>query len=74
MTCGKEFADKLIAGNGRIDPEDAPDNPWATRIVEYMNMGGLLAYGVTFERDDPDKYMRASEFIGLPHIYWERAS
>lgn len=72
MTCDKSFADKLIEGRGRIDQEDAPDNPFAERIVEYTNAWGGLAYGVTFTRDDQEKYLRESEFIRAPRIYWER--
>lgn len=73
MTCSKEFADKLVEHNGWIDNEDhdAPDNPQATRIVEYTNQGGVLAYGVTFPNDDPDKYLRESPYIQAPRIYWE---
>ena len=73
MTTDKAFADRLISFNGWTDANDhdAPDNPQATRIVEYTNMAGVLAYGVTFSHDDPDKYLRESPYIGSPRIYWE---
>lgn len=66
------FIEKIIVGNGRIDPEDAPDNPWATRIVEYTNAWGKRTWGVTFEREDQDKYLRVSDHVIDPKIIWER--
>lgn len=84
MTTTKAFADGLIRGNGRVpgeDPrlglvlgEEAPDDPPAVRIVEYVNQGNRLAYGVTFPNDDPEKYLRESEYIRNPKIYWERGA
>src|SRR4051812_21087510 len=75
MTCDKKFADELVAGKGYHpncgDP--APDNPRATRVVEYTNIGGKLAYGVTFEHEPQEKYMNESEYIRNPKIYWEYA-
>jgi hypothetical protein len=74
MTTDKAFADRIVAGGGWL-PEhpdhDAPDNPQITRIVEYTNQGGALAYGHTFAHDDPDKYLRESAFIRSPRIFWE---
>lgn len=66
-TVDKEFADKIVAAKGRLYPEDTP----ITRIVEYTNAWGELAYGITFEGRDQDKYMRPSEFIIAPRVYWE---
>lgn len=74
MTCDKKFADELIGGKGYHpncgDP--APDNPRASRIVEYTDIGGKVAYGVTFEGiDDVDKYAHETPYIRNPKIYWE---
>jgi len=71
-TVDKAFADKLVAANGQLYPDD-PFEPPVTRIVEYTNAWGALAYGITFERQDPDKYMRPTEYVNSPRIYWERA-
>lgn len=73
-TVNKEFADRLIAGKGYLPEcgDPAPDNPRAILIVEYTDMGGKLAYGVTFESDrDYTKYLHASRYIVNPKIYWE---
>jgi hypothetical protein len=73
-TVEKEFADKIVAANGQMYSQ--PFEPTCTRIVEYTNAWGALAYGMTFEgqdwRDDPDKYMRPSEYVISPRVYWER--
>lgn len=75
-TVDKKFADALIAGNG-LHPdcgEEAPDNPRAVLIVEYTNLGGKLAYGVTFATDrDRNRYFAPSEFVRNPRVYWEHA-
>lgn len=75
MTCDKKFADELISGNGYHPNcgEPAPDNPRATRIMEYTNIGGKIAYGVTFDHDNQEKYAAESSYIRNPHIYWEYA-
>lgn len=62
-TVDKGMADKIAAG------EYADDNP--TRIVEYQNKWGGIAYGVTFGRDDINKYMYESDFITNPKVYWD---
>lgn len=71
-TVNKDIADKLIAGNGRIDPEDTPDNPWAIRIVEYDNAWGGKGYGVTFEGENPHRYLQESQYVRNPKIIWEK--
>lgn len=70
-TVDKAFADKLVAANGQLYPDD-PFEPPVTRIVEYTNAWGKLAYGITFEQQDPEKYMRPSQYINKPRIYWEK--
>ena len=71
-TVDKEFADKVVAAKGVLYPDEAFEPP-ITRIVEYTNAWGGKAYGMTFEGQDPDKYMRPSEYINEPRIYWEMA-
>ena len=70
-TVDKAFADKVVAANGQLYPDD-PFEPPITRIVEYVNAWGAKAYGMTFDKQDQQKYMRPSEFVIDPHIYWER--
>ena len=72
-TVDKEFADKLVAANGQLYPDD-PFEPPVTRIVEYTNAWGALAYGIMFERQDQDKYMRPTEYVHAPRVYFERAA
>lgn len=62
-TVNKEIADQIVASQY---PEDR-----ARRIVEYTNAWGDLAYGVTFEDEDPAKYLRPSQYIQNPKIYWD---
>ena len=69
-TVDKAFADKVVAAKGVLYPGDAFEPP-ITRLVKYTNAWGADAYGMTFQGQDPDKYMRASEFIIDPRIYWE---
>jgi len=65
--------DRLIAGKGRIDPEDAPDNPWATKIVEYTTPEGRIAWGVVFEHErDQRRYEVATAFVWNPRVIWAR--
>lgn len=71
-TVNKEFADKVVAANGVLFPDD-PFEPPIVRIVEYRNAWGGFGYGMTFQGQDPDKYTRPSEYINEPRIYWEAA-
>lgn len=71
----RSFVDRIISGNGWL-PEypdhDAPDNPRATKIVEYVNGWGGTAYGVVMATDrDQSKYERESDFIRNPRVIWE---
>lgn len=70
-TVDKEFADRVVAANGVLYPDDPFELP-ITRIVEYKNAWGGIGYGMVFEGQDQDKYMRPSEFIGSPRIYFQR--
>ena len=70
-TVDKAFADKIAAANGVLYP-DVPFEPPVTRVVEYTNAWGGKGYGITFEREDPDKYLRPTEYIINPRIYWEK--
>lgn len=65
-TVNKEIADRIVAGEF---PEDG-----ATRIVEYDNAFGGVGYGVTFPRDDINKYTTPTEYIRNPRIYWEKSN
>ena len=69
-TVDKEFADKIVACNGVMYPDD-PFEPPVMRIVEYTNIGNVPAYGLTFKGQDPEKYMRQSEFVRKPRVYWQ---
>ena len=51
--------------------EYADDRP--VRVVKYMNAWGGEAYGVTFEGQDHDKYLRPSHYINNPEMIWEAA-
>lgn len=62
-TVDKATADRIIAG---AYPEDK-----ASRIVEYTNAWGGLAYGVTFGRQPLDTYLEETEYVINPRIYWE---
>ena len=62
-TVTKKIADDIAAG---LYEDDDPK-----RIVEYKNAWGGVAYGVTFGRDDPNKYLRESQYIKEPKVYWE---
>lgn len=68
-TVDKEFADKLAAANGQLYPDD-PHEPPVVQIVEYVNAWGVYGYGVTFEGENPQKYMRESEYVRRPRVYW----
>lgn len=67
----KEFIDKIIAGNGRIDQDNTPDNPRALRITEYTNAYGGTAFGVIFPGDKLDKYQLETYYVRNPKIIWE---
>ncbi len=73
-TFDKDFADRLKVGNGWLDgnsDNSMGDNPRCIRIVEYTNAWGKKAYGATFAGEDHTKYLRPSEFVINPAIYWE---
>lgn len=76
-TLSKTIVDRLIAGGGWL-PEypdhEAPDNPQAVLIVEYTDMGGKLAYGVSFSNERMgrrDRYLQETEYIRSPRIFWQ---
>jgi hypothetical protein len=71
----KSFIDQLIAGHGRIDPEDAPDNPWVDKIVEYTNYEGGTCWGIVFETDRGamrDRYEVETAYVRNPRVIWRR--
>ena len=70
-TIDKEFADKIAACNGVLYPDD-PFEPPVVRIVEYTNARGKKAYGITFEGQDEDKYMRSTAYVQGPSVYWQK--
>jgi hypothetical protein len=70
-TVDKVFADKLVAANGQLYPDD-PFEPPVVRIVKYRNAWGADAFGITFEGQHHEKYMVQSPYITDPTIYWER--
>lgn len=73
----KKIIDQLIAGNGRIDPEDdAPDNPLVVRIVEYTNFEGAQTWGVVFEHEPFIQWMRyetPTEYVRNPRVIWRHS-
>lgn len=71
----RAIIDRLIAGNGWETPDDhdAPDNPPAARIVEYMTPEGQTCWGVVFEGEgDYFRYERLTEFVRSPRLLWAR--
>jgi hypothetical protein len=73
-TVDKDFADNLVLNRGYYNGDDdnsLGDNPRVTRIVEYTNAWGAKAYGFTTGRDDPLKYLRETEYVRSPRVYWE---
>lgn len=62
-TVSKKIADEIIAGKY---PEDG-----CTRIVEYDNAWGGVAYGCTFRGQNINKYMEPTDFVKNPRIYWD---
>ncbi len=70
-TVDKDFADKVVECGGVMFPDD-PMEPPVNRIVEYTNAWGKKAYGITFEGEDLNKYMRPSEYVIKPRVYWDR--
>ena len=68
----KTFVDNIIAHNGFYngDDEDTLDNPRCVKVVEFINMGNRIAWGLIFKGDNLDKY-RASEFVKNPKTIWE---
>ena len=71
-TVDKNFADRMVKCGGVMYPGD-PMEPPVNRIVEYTNAWGKKAYGMTFQGQDPDKYMRPSEYVQAPCVYWDGA-
>lgn len=72
----KATIDRLIANDGWL-PEngsrDAPDNPPAVRITEYINAFGNKAWGVAMRGErNIDRYQTTSEFVNDPRIIWEK--
>ncbi len=68
-TTSKEIADRIVACNGD------PDEPWEVpieRVVKYTNAWSGDAYGLTFEGQDPNTYLRETEYVKNPIIYFER--
>lgn len=63
-TISKKIADDVIAG---LYNDDRP-----TRIVEYTNKWGSIAYGLTVQGEDINRYMHETEYIIKPKIYWEK--
>ena len=69
----RSYVKRLIAAGGRVDPENAPDNPYASRIVEYENMEGRTAWGVVFEGDgNQHRYEEETEYVHNPRVIWKR--
>jgi hypothetical protein len=51
----RQIIAEIIANDGYY-----PGDPQVTRIVQYNNQfNGELAWGVTYEHDDPNKYLNA---------------
>lgn len=61
----REIVADIIAG------KYADDDP--RRIVEYTNAFGKTTWGVTFGREDHNKYLRPSEYVQNPRVIWDAA-
>jgi hypothetical protein len=72
----KAMVDQMMANDGWLPgtgDRNAPDNPPAIRITQYVNAAGKLAWGVVFEGDrDPYRYEQESEYIHHPKVIWIR--
>jgi hypothetical protein len=73
----KAMIDQMMANDGWLPgtgDRNAPDNPPASRIVEYVNSVGKLAWGVVFEGEpgDPLRYETPSEYVRRPRLIWVR--
>lgn len=76
-TVPKDFADNLVkhAGYYNGDSDNSlGDNPRCVQIIEYTNAWGGLCYGLVMEGDrDPERYLRESEFVNKPRVYWDHS-
>jgi len=63
-TVSKELADTLVRNNGRY-----ADDPRVSRIIEYTNAWGKLAYGLEYP-GQVGKYSQ-SQYVINPRVYWE---
>lgn len=63
----KVVIDEIIAGDGHYRGD-----PRVAKIVEYTNVGGHIAWGVTWQHEqDQDRYLRQSYRILNPRVIWE---
>jgi hypothetical protein len=70
----REVVDEIIAGNGRYGDEEDGYDPLCIRIVQYNNMfDGKIAYGLTYEHEDPNRYLTAPACLN-PVIIWSHPS
>lgn len=70
-----QFVQRLIEGNGRISPEDTPDNPWAVKIVRYFTVNDTVVFGVVFGNEPIhtwDRYDAPTEWVRRPRVIWTR--
>lgn len=61
----KRVIDAIIAADGYYDGD-----PRVMMIVEYVNMAGHTAWGVTWDKRDT-RYLHESESIRNPRILWK---
>ena len=69
-TIDKKFADKIVAANGVLYPDD-PFELKIVKIVEYTDFGGKRVYGFIMEKQDLKKYDTPTQYIRDPKLYWE---
>lgn len=71
-TVDKYIADKIVSHNGYYtDPAkySGPDNPQYGEIIEYDNMAGGKAYGLTV-KGCKNLYVE-TEYVRNPRTYWK---
>ena len=49
------------------------DDDGPTRVVQYTNGWGNETWGVTFGREDKERYTVATPFVQNPRIIWDFA-
>lgn len=67
----REAINRLIAGNGRTDPDDQP----VVKIVQYLNYERATCWGIVFENESPAMQIRyeiETDYVRNPVVIWRR--